>query len=173
MDFEKLLKQRYSKETIQGIAEFLVQNPDSLHSYLKIIKDGKPGMSQRAAWALGHAGEMDKTILIPHLSTLIEILQHPKHDAVTRNIYRVLQYVNIPEDFEGRIYNLCIRDLINPKQPVAVKCFGMTTAYNISKKHKELQSELKMVIEENLENASAGYKSRAKKILPKLEVTNY
>ena len=137
MNFEKLLEQRYSKETIRGIADYLVQNPENMGSYLKIIDEGKPGMSQRAAWALGHVGELDKTILIPHLPALIHILNNPKNDAVTRNIYRVLQYANIPEDFEGIIYDLCIRDLIDPKQPIAVKCFGMTTAFNICKKHKE------------------------------------
>ncbi len=169
MNFEKLLDQRYSKETIHSIASFLVEHPENLNSYLQLIETGEPGISQRAAWALGHAGEMDKALLIPYLPTLIRLLEKPRHDSVARNIYRVMQYVNIPEDFEGIIYDLCIRDLLDPKQPIAVKCFGMTTAFNICKKHEELQPELKLVIEENLENASAGYKSRARKILPKLK----
>lgn len=173
MDFEKLLEERYSKETIRGIADFLVQNPEYLTEYLQIIKQGKPGMSQRAAWALGHAGEIDKSLLLPHLDVLVSLLEKPKHDSVSRNIYRILQYMHIPEDFEGPVYDLCIRDLINPKQPVAVKCFGMTTAFNICKKYEDLQPELKMVIEENLENASAGYKSRARKILPKLNSVEF
>ena len=173
MDFEKLLEQRYSKETILSIAEFLVQKPENISNYLILIENGKPGISQRAAWALGHAGKADKALLIPYLPTLIQILQHPKHDAVSRNIYRVLQYASIPEDYDGTIYDLCIRDLIDPAQPIAVKCFAMTTAFNICKKHEELQSELKLVVEEGLENASAGYKSRARKILPKLKSSNF
>lgn len=173
MDFEKLLEQRYSKETIRSIADFLVQHPENLEPYFKLIETGEAGTAQRAAWALGHAGEMDKSLLIPHLPTLIRLLEKPRHDSIARNIYRILQYANIPEKYEGTIYDLCIRDLIDPKQPIAVKCFGMTTAFNICKRHDELQPELKLVIEENLENASAGYKSRARKILPKLKSADY
>ncbi|AEV31700.1 hypothetical protein Oweho_0686 [Owenweeksia hongkongensis DSM 17368] len=173
MDFEKLLEERYSKETIHSIATFLVEHPENLNSYLQLIETSEAGTSQRAAWALGHAGVMDKTLLIAYLPNLIRLLEKPRHDSVARNIYRILQFLDIPENFEGIIYDLCIRDLLDPKQPIAVKCFGMTTAFNICKKHVELQPELKIVIEENLEDASAGYKSRARKILPKLKSAEF
>lgn len=168
MDYKKLLEERYSKETIMQIAHFLVDNQQEIGEYLHLMKDGKEGTSQRAAWAFGHAGIADPSIVSDHMSELLQMIETPKHASISRNIYRILQFVDVPEEYEGTLYDLCIRDLIDPKQPIAVKCFGMTTAFNICKKYPELQDELKMVIEENLENASAGYKSRARKILPKL-----
>lgn len=168
MNYHKLLEERYSKETIMSIAQFLTENQEEIAPYLQIMKDGEAGISQRAAWAFGHAGIADPIIVSGHMPTLLAMLENPKHQSISRNIYRVMQVVEVPDEYEGALYDLCIRDLIDPKQPIAVKCFGMTTAFNICKKYPELQPELKLVIEENLENASAGYKSRARKILPKL-----
>lgn len=168
MNYEKLLEKRYSKETIMAIADFLVENPDKLKGYIMMIQTSEKAMAQRAAWALGHAGVASSTLLLPHLPALLKLVEKPIHDSVSRNIYRTLQYMKVPEEYEGTAYDLCIRDLSDPGQPIAVKCFAMTTAFNISKKYPELQPELKMVIEENYKNSSAGYKSRARKILPNL-----
>ena len=170
MDYEKLLEQRYSRETIMEIARFLLDNQTEISDYLKIMSKGEKGVSQRAAWAFGHAGVVDPNIVTNHMPSLLKMLENPKHVSISRNIYRILQFASISEAYEGVLYDLCIRDLIDPKQPVAVKCFAMTTAFNICKKYPELYSELKLVIEENLENSSAGYKSRARKILPKLTI---
>ena len=168
MNYKELLEERYSKETIMAIAHFLVENQQEIASYLEIMKDGEAGTSQRAAWAFGHAGIANPKLVSGHIPELLKMLEKPKHQSISRNIYRVMQFIEIPEKYEGVLYDLCIRDLMDPKQPIAVKCFGMTTAFNICKKYPELQPELKLVIEENLENASAGYRSRARKILPKL-----
>ena len=56
MNYHKLLEERYSKETIMSIAQFLTENQEEIAPYLQIMKDGEAGISQRAAWAFGHAG---------------------------------------------------------------------------------------------------------------------
>ena len=53
-------------------------------------------------------------------------------------------------------------------EPIAVKVFAMTVAANICKHEPELKNELQLVIEDQLENASAGFRARAKKVFKQL-----
>lgn len=116
-------------------------------------------------WAAQQKPEM----IYPHVKDLVEAL-HKKnvHDAVIRNSVRVLQEIQIPEKYQGQVMDACFQFLEKPTTAVAIKAFSLTTLFNLSKKYPEVKSELKLIIEDSLEHETAAFKSRAKKILPKL-----
>ena len=65
--------------------------------------------------------------------------------------------------------DVCFRFLISPDEPIAVKVFAMTVAANICKHEPELKNELQLVIAEQMEKASAGFRARAKRIRKELK----
>lgn len=169
MDLRKQLLKEHSRENSELIFQHLLDNPKEFKDLMEIFTKENYRLNQRSAWIVGLAGETKGDWLIPYFPTLIESLKNPIHDAIARNIYRSFQSISIPEKYEGRIYDLALRDLSNPKSAIAIKVFAMTVAFNISKKHLELQEELELVIEEQMPYSSKGFSSRARKILKEME----
>ena len=65
--------------------------------------------------------------------------------------------------------NTCFKFLESPTEALAVKVFSMTVLSNFAKQYPEIVPEIKIVIEDQLPHQSAGFKSRAKKVLKDLD----
>jgi hypothetical protein len=64
----------------------------------------------------------------------------------------------------------CFQFLADPKETIAVRCFSMTVLTNLSKEYPEIKNELRAMIEGILvQKASAGFRTRARKVLIELE----
>lgn len=87
------------------------------------------------------------------------------YNAVKRNTIRFLQDIQIPEKYQGTLMEICFKYLESPTEALAVKVFSMQVLDNLAKLYPEIKPELKLLIEEQLPNQTAGFKSRAKKIL--------
>lgn len=106
--------------------------------------------------------------LSPYFSKMLAGLAQAKHDSYIRNTLRIWQFHKIPEEHIGEIYERCFEYLNNPKQAVAIRVFSMTILGNIAAHYPELTPELIEMIKLYYPQGSAGYKSRAKKVLAKL-----
>ena len=96
---------------------------------------------------------------------MTQLLSQERHDAVHRNILRILEDIPIPEDIEGALYDNCFQLLNNPDRAIAIRVFAMTVAFRIAKKYPDLLDELRLSIQLHYPYGSAGFKSRAGKIL--------
>lgn len=165
MNLKQQLLKEHSKENSLLIFNYLLENPWEFDGLMKIFTEEDYRLNQRSAWVIGMIGETKSEWLLPYFPILLDCLNNPNHDAISRNIYRSFQSLEIPEEFAAQTYNLCIRDLSNTKTAAAIKVFAMTVAFNISNKHRELQQELSFIIEEQISYSSVGFASRARKIL--------
>lgn len=168
MDIRKQLLKEHSRKNAEVIAELVLQDKERLKTLFDILKEGEYRPVQRVAWVLGIVCEKRPEWIAPFLPLVISHIEYPLHPAVSRNLYRILQDQDIPEEYMGDLYSLSIRDLSDPKTPIAVKAFCMTVAWRITMKYPELKSELKLILEEQLPYSSAGFQSRARKIIPRL-----
>lgn len=64
--------------------------------------------------------------------------------------------------------DICFNYLESPTEALAVKVFSLSVLGNLAKLYPGIIPELKLIIEEQLPNQSAGYKSRAKKVLKQI-----
>src|SRR5215211_4651551 len=87
------------------------------------------------------------------------------HDSIPRNTVRLLQHVEIPEKFHGRVMDICFRYISSPTEAVAIKAFSITVLQNLAKKYPEIINEIKLVIEERWDYETIAFKTRAKKLL--------
>lgn len=168
MEIRATLLQEHSRQNAENVMTAVIQDEDLLSELIALIKSDDVLLAQRAAWPIGLLGTEHYALLKPYVAELITCLDKPLHPAISRNVYRVLQFIEVPEEHEGELFEYCARDLLDPKIPVAIKVFCMTVAYNICKKHSELKPELRLLIEQGLDQATAGYLSRSKKILKHL-----
>lgn len=169
MDFAHALLTNYSKTQAERIALYIGPDQGRFDELLACMLGDDPLLSQRAAWPIGKVLDAYAWHLLPHLATLREHLQTDHiHPAIPRNILRGLTFLSIPEDEQGEWLDLCFGYLQDPKQPVAIRVHAMQVAFNLSQPYPELQQELHMIITAHVSEGSAGFKSRAKKLLKNL-----
>src|SRR3546814_9733385 len=66
-------------------------------------------IQQRTSWAVMHCVTRQPTLITPYLEKMINLLDKPVHDAVKRNITRILRDIDIPKAFHGQVADHCFR----------------------------------------------------------------
>jgi hypothetical protein len=169
MDIKKVLLKNHPSHYTHKVVNYIDNNPARLKQLIDIFLAGPYRVTQRASWAISCCVEKNPSLILPHLTVILKELEKPDvHVAVKRNIVRLLQFIDIPTKYYGRIVNRCF-ELMEPSQPIAVRVFSMTVLSNITRQLPELRKELELVIEDQLPYASAGFISRAKKVLKDLK----
>lgn len=169
MEIEKVLLKGHSKALTSKIVHYIGADQNRFNTLVTIFLAGPYRLTQRAAWPLSNCVCQHPFLIDPHFASLLKMLKKPGiHDAVKRNIMRLFQFVDIPKRYQGQTIGHCFQ-LMDPKEPVAVRVFAMTVLANLTRQHPDLKKELKLTIEDQLPFGSAAYLSRSKRILRQLE----
>ncbi|MFN0139371.1 MAG: hypothetical protein ACKVQW_04700 [Pyrinomonadaceae bacterium] len=162
---DELLKEHSKRQTMK-IVRYVGDDKERFAELIKLFLGPVYRESQRAAWAVGYCAERNKDLIKPYFSKMVRQLERDDvHVAVRRNVVRMLQFIDIPKRLEGRVFDACYNLLADPKQPVAVRCFSMTVAAKLAKGEPELLDELRLVTTKYPQAATAGLRSRARRIL--------
>jgi hypothetical protein len=167
--FKSRLESGHSKEITASIVDDVQDGPDKIYELMDCFFADDWRLSQRAAWPVGIIGENHPQWMLPFMEQMIAYLKTPKHDAVVRNTVRLWQNMEIPEGWQGEIFELCFGFVTTPNTPIAIKAFSITVCENISKNYPELKEELILAIEDQMEFGSPGVKNRGQKLLKKLK----
>jgi hypothetical protein len=136
---------------------------------MQLFVQGPIRITQRAAWPISYCVEHHPQLLKPHYPAVVKLLALPNQtDAVKRNLLRALQFVKVPSRYQGRIADCCFTFLTG-KEPIAIKVFAMTVLANLAAENHELKNEIIPIIESQLPFGSAGFISRARKVLKQLK----
>lgn len=165
MDIKKELLKEHSKRQTTKIVNYIGNSPVRFKVLVKNFLDGPYRVTQRAAWPLSYCVQEHPNLINPHLKSILKMLdKKDAHVAVKRNIMRLLQDIEIPRQLYGILTDKCFM-LMDPKETIAVRVFSMSVLAKIAKQEPDLKKELRIVIEDQLPYASAGFLSRAKKVL--------
>lgn len=169
MDLEKELSNKYSMGKIKAIATYACTNKMGLDQLMEYFIGSNQRLAQMASWCVSHTVDIDKSVVLPYVPQLIDIIHQPnKHDAVIRNSIRIFQFIEIPETYHGKLMNKCFEFVESPTTPAAFKAYALTVLFNLSKIYPDIKPELKTIIETLLPNETPAFKSRGKKILNEL-----
>lgn len=169
MNLELEILKEHSKHQTEKIARWIGRDEKRFAELMMLFFNGEYRVAQRASWIISHCAEQHPDITIPWLSKMIaKASEENVHDAVKRNVVRILQFVPIPKNLQGKAVNLCFDFLHSIHAPVAVKVFSMTVLANIASKQPALKREITMVIEEMLPYGGAAIRARARKVLKQL-----
>ena len=157
-----------TKEDAKTIARDVIQGKIDIEDLMTHFFSDDWVVCQKVSWPVGMIADFAPDMLIPYIGPMIENLDRPLHDAVIRNTIRTWQFINIPEEWEGPVYDICFEYFSNPKYPVAFRVFAMSVCSNIAMKHPSLAEEIIPIIEDNWDHVSAAWRSRGKKELRRL-----
>jgi hypothetical protein len=166
MDLVEVILREHSKAQALKISKYVGADPRKFKLLVDIFLKGPYRVTQRAAWSLNLVVEQHPAIVTPHLKRILDHLNQPGiHDAVKRNTMRLLQFIDVPKTYQGRVADICFTFLKHRNEAVAIRVFAMTVLANISAQNPELKPELKIIIEDQLPYESPAYVSRARRLL--------
>jgi hypothetical protein len=161
---EEILKEHSRRQT-NKIVKFIGNDVKKFKKLMHLFFNDEYRVVQRSAWVVNNCAEDHPELIKPYLEKMIDYLQKLVHDAVRRNTVRIFQFIDIPEKLTGKVASVCFDLLQSKNEPVAVKVFSMTVLSKLCKKEPGLMNELRLVIEAQFPYSTAGFKSRAKKVL--------
>jgi hypothetical protein len=134
-----------------------------------LMHNGQPPIAQRAAWIMTAVTDKYPWLIQPYINGIVERMHSCCHPGIVRSVLRQFCQLDFSEEIAGEIFEMSYKLLNDTKQPVAIRVYAMQILFNISEKEPDLKNELKLVLENLLDDiASAGIASRAGKLLIKI-----
>ena len=169
MNIRETILQKHSKAQCTKIVHWVGSSEVRFDKLFNLFINDDNLVVQRAAWPVSYCVDAYPQLISKHWKTLVENLRKPGlHDAVKRNSIRLMQDIDLPEKYHGEIMDLCFKYLESPAEALAVRIFSLSVLGNLATHYPEIKAELKLIIEDQLPHQSAGFKSRAKKVLKQL-----
>jgi hypothetical protein len=169
MDLKTELLLTQSKRQVDKLIDYIRGDFTKFQSLMTLFFSNEYRVVQKASWVVTRCIEDHPDWIDPYLDRIVEMLEITKDSSIRRNIIRLLQFVDIPEMYQGRIYDTCLRFLMSSRQPVAVRVFSMSVLSKITKNFPELKEELAEIIKDGMVNGTPGYKARARKVLAEIK----
>jgi hypothetical protein len=171
MNLEAEILREHSKHQCLRIASWIGADRKRFKELITLFLKGDYRTTQRTAWIVKHCADVHRELILPYLDPMLDRMLEPGvHVAVRRNVIRILQDLEIPRDLAGKIATVCFEMLASHKEPIAVKVFSMTVLANLAQEEPDLKNEIRILVEREMINASAGLRSRGAKVLKQLEM---
>lgn len=162
--------------------EFVVNNPETFSYLIELVFENKKRASIKAAWVLELVCHENLELLIPHLDFFTENLNLIKEESALRPITKVCNFIlngdyyhprssKVIPILNERQANLLIENsfawLIDDHK-IATQVFAMDNLFILSKNAEWVAQELRLVLQKETTNKSAGYQAHARKILQQI-----
>lgn len=165
LDIRTALLEEHSKRQAEKVVVWIGNNEERFAELMHLFLTDVYRVTQRAGWPLSNAVELHPEFINPYFPQLLKQIERDDvHIAVKRNVVRLLQFVDIPKRYEGRIFDACYRLLDDPNEPVAVRVFSMTVAAKIANGSPELLEEVRLVAVKYPDLMTAGFRARLRHV---------
>jgi hypothetical protein len=166
MDLLTMLANEHTKTQTDKIVKYVGNNKERFADLMQLFLKGEYRITQRAAWPLSYCVRQYPELITPYYKPILDNLKKGNlHVAIIRNTMRMLQDVPIPKKFQGRVMSICFDYIQSPETPIAVKAFSLTVLQNLSRDYPDILPEVKLIIEEQWDQSTPAFRSRAKRIL--------
>ncbi len=158
---EYILTHGYKADMI----DYLKTNPDDLDELITLSFLDKQPYSWRAAWLLRDYIKKNDSRIIPHISTIVEMLPAVR-DSQKREFLTILRKMDLPEDLEGIIFDCCVNIWEDISKQGSVRINALRLIVKIMEKHPDLKNEMSFLLQSHYtDQLSAGIKHSIKKLI--------
>jgi len=168
MNYEEQLLVEHSRNNTDLITKAIGGNAKEFKKIINIVYKGKAPLPQRASWIISSVSEKHPELVNPYVPQLIDTVKSFKIDGIKRNIQNALTKQIIPEEYQGKLIDICFEFMLASKETVAVKVLSMQIIANHCKLYPELIPELKAAIDDQLPKTTAAFHSRARHVLKQI-----
>jgi hypothetical protein len=169
MELRTQLLKVHSKENCNLIVAWVGNNQKRFDELFEIFMGNESRLVQMSSWPLSYCVETYPNLIQEHIARLLKNMKRKEqHDAVKRHTLRMLQFVEIPKKYQGEVMTMCFNFIQDIGEKPTTKVFSLVALENLAKLYPEIIDELRLILETQMPRESAGFKSRAKKMLGKL-----
>lgn len=166
MDLRATILAEHSKAQKNKIVKWVGNSQVRFDELIHLFFTDEYRVIQRAGWPLSYIIEDHPDLIKKHIKKLLDNLNKPKiPEAVVRNTIRILQFVDLPTKYHGKIIDLCINYLIENDTPIAVKAYSLSILKKLSELYPDIKQEVKTIIEDRWDVETPAFHSQARKFL--------
>jgi len=169
VDFRQILCDS-SKKIAEIAASCVLDEPERIRQVTEIMLADEYPYSHRAARVLEICSVQFPELFDKQQNNIIPALHKVRSEGIIRGILKIAADcpVKLSKKNRGILLGLCFDWLSDISQPVSIRVHSMQFLYNISVHEKDIRDELISILEAGYADGSAGFRSRADKILRKL-----
>jgi len=152
----------------QVATDFVLKHPEKFNDLKEWSFSDEQPVAWRAAWILGNLLRKNPEFIPDMQSSVSRIIQSFssfKTPGQIREYLKIIQLLEVDEEQMGYLLQMCFDWLIDRKSDDAFRIYSMQIIFDYAKKVPDLFPELQAIIEQEMEYAKPGFKSRGKKIL--------
>ena len=178
---EKLNHTSARRESRLNIADWVLSKPEVFPELLEFCFHIKDDISYKACWTLEFVCLEKLELLFPYLDYYFENLPSVYKDQALRPLAKICELLAVQyykannaelnkmlTTSHREIMISCCFDWLITNQRVACEVYAMSALYYLGMESDCIHTELKTIIEANMHQRSAAYKSRAKKVLAQI-----
>lgn len=146
--FEHILTNSYKADLIA----YMNAHPEDFEEAVRLAVSDKRPYCWRAAWLLWSCMEENDPRIQQHIKTMIDTLA-VKSDDHFREILKILLQMELNEEDEGRLFDVCVNvwEQINKQPSVRFSAFKMIV--KIAQKHPDLYQEVVLLTQDQFMNS--------------------
>ncbi len=139
-----------------GMLAYMKANPKGIESLIQLSIIDKQPYSWRAAWLLSKCMDKNDKRIAPFVPQMIQRIKIGMHSQ-KRDLLTVLQKMEIPEDEEGLLFDICVDIWCRLDHIPSVRLNAFRMILKIANKIPELKEEVLLLAEEEyLDSLSGG-----------------
>ncbi len=148
---------------------YLKAHSEDFQELMDLATADKQPYSWRAAWLLSSCVDQNEALIREHIPAILARIE-VANDSQKRDLIRVLLEVEVPEEVEGQLFDICINIWSKVNKIPSVRYSAIRLAIRIAERHPDLIQEIDIVTQEHfVESLSPGTKRSLLKILRKLK----
>lgn len=168
-DFFQQLDSESSRANFDFVTYIIGDNPEAFAEVMTIAFTAKPPVSFRAAAVAETVCRTYPQLILPYTDQILSDYFRFNHDGVKRGLLKALMYIELTEEQEGRMLDLGLQIISQPKEKVAAKAYALQILSSISAKYPDIRPEILMVIQTVEDQGSAGWKVACREAFKKMK----
>ena len=159
------------REIRQAGVLYIKNNPNQLQNLIEMSFSDSQPEAWRATWVLADLVKNDIKIrkkIQPLSSEIIASFKTFNSPGQIREFLKVIQLLELNQEDMGLLIDMSFNWLLDRKADQSFRVHAMQIIFDYSKQEPDLLPELKAILEQEMEFALPGFKSRGRKILKKI-----
>lgn len=149
----------------EGMIAFMETHQEAFEEAIQLAVSDKQPYSWRASWLLWSVMKDNDLRVQGSVSKIIDILPTLR-DGQQRELFKILYKMELDEEYEGHIFNLCVDVWEKIHKQPSVRWNAIQLILKISKKHPDLFNEILLLTQEQyMETLSPGVRHSISKLI--------
>ncbi|MCW8804009.1 MAG: hypothetical protein OQK57_06390 [Ignavibacteriaceae bacterium] len=158
---EHKLLNSYKDEMIS----FMATHPEFFEEAIELAVADKQPYSWRAAWLLWSCMEENDRRIRKYIKKIVSSIK-TKDDGHQRELIKILLQMELKEEYEGILFNLCMDIWEQINKTPSVRINALKFIIKVAKKHPELSQEITFLTQDHyLESLSPGVKHSVSRMM--------